>query len=33
MKNVNLYLKPVRGMKLPLKVKTTIDYDDLKKEQ
>ena len=31
MKNVNLNLKPVRGKKLPLKVKTTINYDDLKK--
>ena len=29
--NVNLNLKPVRGKKLPLKVKTTINYDDLKK--
>ena len=31
MKNVNLNLKSVRGKKLPLKVKTTINYDDLKK--
>ena len=31
MKNVNLNLKPVRGKKLPLKVKTTMNYDDLKK--
>ena len=31
MKNVNLNLKPVRGKKLLLKVKTTINYDDLKK--
>ena len=31
MKNVNLNLKPVRGRKLPLKVKTAINYDDLKK--
>ena len=27
----NLNLKPVRGKKLPLKVKTTVNYDDLKK--
>ena len=33
MKNVNLNLKPARRKKLPLKVKTTIDYDDLEKEQ
>ena len=33
MKNVNLNLKPVSGKKLPLKVKTTINYDDLKKER
>ena len=33
MKNGNLNLKLVRGKKLPLKVKTTINYDDLKKEQ
>ena len=32
MKNVDLNLKPVRGKKLPLKVKTTINYDDLKKK-
>ena len=32
MRNVNLNLKPVRGKKLPLKVKTTINYDDLKKK-
>ena len=32
-KNVNLNLKLFRGKKLLLKVKTTIDYDDLKKEQ
>ena len=32
MKNVNLNLKLVRGKKLPLKVKTTINYDDLKKK-
>ena len=32
MKNVNLNLKPVRGKKLPLKVKTTINFDDLKKK-
>ena len=31
MKNVNLSLKPVRGKKLLLKVKTTINYDNLKK--
>ena len=31
MKNVNLNLKPVRGKTLPLKVKPTINYDDLKK--
>ena len=31
MKNVNLNLKRVRGKKLPLKVKTTINYDNLKK--
>ena len=31
MKNVNLNLKPVRGKKLPLKVKIAINYDDLKK--
>ena len=31
MKNIKLNLKPVRGKKLPLKVKTTINYDDLKK--
>ena len=31
MKNDNLNLKPVRGKKLLLKVKTTINYDDLKK--
>ena len=31
MKNVNLNLKPVRGKKLPLRVKTTINYHDLKK--
>ena len=31
MKNINFNLKPVRGKKLPLKVKTTINYDDLKK--
>ena len=31
MKNMNLNLKPVRGKKLPLKVKTTINYDNLKK--
>ena len=30
-KNVSLNLKPVRGIKTPLKVKTTINYDDLKK--
>ena len=33
MKNVNLNLKLVRGKKSTLKVKTTINYDDLKKEQ
>ena len=33
MKNVNLNLEPVRGKKLSLKVKTTINYDDLKKEK
>ena len=32
MKNVNLYLKPVGEKKLPSKVKTTINYDDSKKE-
>ena len=32
MKSVNLNLKPVRGKKLPLKVKTTINFDDLKKK-
>ena len=32
MKNVDLNLKPVTGKKLPLKVKTTINYDDLKKK-
>ena len=32
MKNVNLNLKPVRGKTLPLKVKPTINYDDLKKK-
>ena len=31
MKKVNLNLKPVRKKKLSLKVKTTINYDDLKK--
>ena len=31
MKNVNLNHKPVRKKKLPLKVKTAISYDDLKK--
>ena len=31
MKNVNLNLKPVRRKKLLLKVKTKINYDDLKK--
>ena len=31
MKSVNLNLKPVRGKKLPLKVKTIINYEDLKK--
>ena len=31
MKNVKLNLKAVRGKELPLKVKTTINYDDLKK--
>ena len=31
MKTSNLNLKPVRGKKLPLKVITTINYDDLKK--
>ena len=31
MENVNLNLKSVRGKKLLLKVKTTINYDDLKK--
>ena len=31
MKSVNLNLKPVRGKKLPLEVKTTINYDDFKK--
>ena len=30
-KNVNLNLKPVRGKKLQLKVKATINYDHLKK--
>ena len=28
MKNVNLNVKPIRGKNLPLKVKTTIYYDD-----
>ena len=32
MKNVNLNLTPVGGKKLPLKIKTTINYDDLKKK-
>ena len=31
MKNVSLNIKPVRGKKLPLKAKTTINYDDLEK--
>ena len=31
MKNVDLNLKLVRGKKYPLKVKTTVNYDDLKK--
>ena len=31
MENVNLNFKPVRGKKLPLKVKTLINYEDLKK--
>ena len=31
MKNVYLNLKPVREKKVRLKVKTTINYDDLKK--
>ena len=31
MKNVNLNFKPVRGKKLPLKVKKSINYEDLKK--
>ena len=31
MKNVNLNLKPVRATKLPLKVKTTINYGDFTK--
>ena len=30
MKNIKLNLEPVRGKKLPFKVKTTINYDDLK---
>ena len=33
MKNVNLNLPPVGGKKLQLKVKTTINYDDLKKKR
>ena len=33
MKNINLNLRPIRGKKLPIKVKTTINYDYLKKEQ
>ena len=31
MKNINLNLRPVRGKKLSIKVKTTINYDYLKK--
>ena len=31
MKSVSLNIKPVRGKKLPLKAKTTINYDDLEK--
>ena len=31
MKNINFNLKPAREKKLPLKVKTTINYDNLKK--
>ena len=31
MKNVSLNIKPVRGKKLPLKAKTTINDDDLEK--
>ena len=31
MNNVSLNLKPVSGKKLPLKFKTTINFDDLKK--
>ena len=33
MENLNLNLKPLRGKKLPSKVKTAIKYDDLKKEE
>ena len=33
MKNVNLNLPPVGGKKLQLKVKTTINYDDLEKKK
>ena len=33
MKNVFMNLKLFRRRKLPLEVETTINYDDLKKEQ